>query len=65
MASNSEARPMKVSSFWVVFQTDSLFLRKSCERESSFEASIEAGSRGDSPPAGEATVISVLEWRTW
>jgi hypothetical protein len=48
----------------VVFHTDEEFLWKETEM-SSVAASTEAGSSGASPPAGEATVISVLEERTW
>jgi hypothetical protein len=55
--------PTKSSSFCVVFQTDDESLWKATEM-SSFAASTEAGSSGASPPAGDATVISVLEERT-
>jgi hypothetical protein len=58
MASNSLARPAKEDNFAVFFHNADWLRWKSTETESSLEASTEAGSRGASPPAGEATVMS-------
>ena len=64
MASYSPAWPRIEESLTVFFHSDSSFLRKETETESSLEASTEEGSRGAAPPAGEATVIETWGERT-
>lgn len=64
MASNSPALPRKLSSFSVCFHRLSLFFKNLTLTGSSFEASMEDGSSGEAPPAGEAMVIETWGART-
>ena len=47
------------------FHKSDLVFRKSVDCLSSLKASTEEGSRGASPPCGEATVMEVCGERTW
>ena len=57
MASKSLALPTKLESFSVFFHSDSFSFKNLLLSSSPLKASTELGSRGASPPAGEATVM--------